>query len=118
MSWHDPEPSAWLTALGVSMAVAAIAMVVFGLHAAELVNLKLWGPRIEEARHEKFTNSTAYLQGKAQTLSRLRREYIGADAAHREGIRSMVVHEASTVDLNKLDNDLAGWVRRVQEGGI
>lgn len=49
--------------------------------------------------------------GKAQTLSRYKREYARAkDDAERTAIASEAVHEASTIDHNKLPADVRDWV--------
>jgi hypothetical protein len=97
--------------LGITLACAAICLVLFLLNGAGYINLKFWGPKIEDARRETFTHSTAYVQGKAQYLSRLRLEWATAPNSHKSILCATARHEASTVDLKLMSGDVQAFLK-------
>lgn len=97
--------------LGIVLTCIAVGLALFLLTGAGYINLKTWGPKIEDARRETFTHSTAYVQGKAQYLSRLRLEWDAAEPSHKGTLCATARHEASTVDIKLMPEDVQAFIK-------
>lgn len=91
--------------------------LLFGLSAIGLVHMQVFGPRFQAVEREIYEQTPSYVQGKEQALAELRLEYNKAkDAGEKSNIRSMIVNEAATVDLNLLkDRSLSRFVQNLRE---
>jgi hypothetical protein len=93
----------------IVLACLAVGLAVFLLHAAGYVTFKTWAPKYEEARRETFENSSAFIRGKQQYLSRLYGEWSQADDAHRGALCSVARNEAVALDPKFIPNNLKEW---------
>lgn len=93
---------------------------VFGVAQCS-VQLEGWVMKEQtENRREAYEESETHIEGKVETLTRLRREYVDSrgDPAMRGALRQEVLNEASTIDMNKVrtrNEDLADWVESVRK---
>jgi hypothetical protein len=56
------------------------------------------------------------VQGKTDYLNRLRFEYVKSkDTDEKAGLKTLILSEASSVDLDKLPNDLHGFINNLKE---
>lgn len=77
-------------------------------------NTTFWGSRQANAERQVFVNTNSYIQGKTDYISRLRYEYQTADEGHKAGLRTLILSEASNVDINKLPVDLQGFIQNLR----
>jgi hypothetical protein len=102
---------------GVILFVALILGLDFAGNAYGLWSYTFWAPKQAAAENKVYENNTIYVQGKRETLNRLRRDYKTADPAHKAAIKEEILSEAVNVDLNKLPGDLHAFVDSLQEDG-
>ena len=70
-------------------------------------------PGIKGALAQQLHDITEqYNDGMVRDLQNLQLEYLNADQAHKDAIRSIVLHRFSVYDQNKLPPDLWNFYRR------
>jgi hypothetical protein len=84
-------------------------LVVWGASFLGLTHYRFFGPRYESARREIFTETPSYVMGKRQFLSRLYREWEGADESHKSAICETARHEAVTLKPSYIPDHLQKW---------
>ncbi len=101
----------------VVLALVVAVGLTFGLSAVGLAHLEFFGPKYQKAQREIYEQTPSYIQGKEQTLAELRLEYNRAKTAgEKNNVRSMIVNEAATVDLNLLkDKSLVRFIQNLRE---
>ena len=98
---------------GVVLLVSIFAGVV-GLGLFGLEWKRFFEPRRAEIERQVFEQTPSFVHGKAQNIARLRLDYErAASDAHRGAIRSMILHEASTIDAELLPADIRQFLRRL-----
>jgi hypothetical protein len=95
----------------VLISVVFVAGVVASVSFGGFYSFKYFAPKYAEVQNEVFKNSTAYNDGMLRDLENLMREYQSADAAHKEALKSIVIHRFSVYDTNKLPGNLAEFKR-------
>ena len=85
------------------------AVVFLGGPALGLWSYSFWAPKFESARREVFVETTSYVLGKQQFLSRLYRDWQEADPGHRQAICDLARHEAITIDPRHIPSNLQNW---------
>jgi hypothetical protein len=101
----------------IVLLVVSVVALTFGVSALGLVHLSFFGPKYQEAERKIYEETPSYVQGKEQTLAELRLEYRKAKTAgERSNIKSMIINEAATMDLDQLkDSSLRRFVRTLRE---
>ncbi len=91
------------TALFSTLAVALLFVALIGSGLFGLEWKRYFKPRHAEIDRQVFENTPSFVHGKAQHIERLRFQYEKADtAASRAGLKTTILHEASTVDWTLL----------------
>ncbi len=91
------------TALFATLAVVLLLAALFGAGVFNLEMKRFFKPRNAEIDRQVFENTPSFVHGKAQYIERLRFQYEKADtAASRAGLKTTILHEASTVDWTLL----------------
>ena len=100
---------------GILLVVALFLGIGFLGDAYNVWHIGYWGTRQAAAENKVFENNTIYVQGKRDTLNRLRMQYKTSDPAHKAAIKEEILGEAVDVDMNKLPDDLRSFVQGLQE---
>lgn len=101
----------------VAVFLAGIIGIVALTWAMEYNNLlftKIFSPKYEEVRRETFEQSRAYNEGLAQELSSMEFQYEQADEAHREALRSVILHRISGVDQDNLPASTRRFISKIK----
>ena len=77
-----------------------------------------FAPRVEQVRYNVFKESQTYNDGMLRDLQNLKLEYLNADSAHKDAMRSIVIQRFSVYDLNRLPPDLQQFYYSMQGQGI
>lgn len=89
----------------------------FAATGGDLLTYKFFAPKYANAQREVFQNSTSFVQGKAEYIGKLRYQYLQADGAQKDALKSLILSEASTVvDKSQLPPDIQGFVRTLEGG--
>lgn len=98
----------------------AILVILFGIGWAIQGNdfflYKTFAPKYEEVRRETFEESQAHIEGKINTLTRLRLEFQTGEVSHRCALRAVVIQEAATA--KHLPESLQTWVDSLTSGAL
>ena len=89
--------------------LVAIWVIIFAMNAFGLANYRVWGTQYENARRTVYENSTSYVQGKNQHLSRLYLEWQMSHPDHRDALCSTARYEASTIKPSQLHPSVKQW---------
>jgi hypothetical protein len=65
-----------------------------------------------------FKESEQYNDGMIRDLENLQLEYINADQAHKDALRSIVLHRFSVYDENRLPANLRLFYEQLREGKL
>lgn len=96
---------------GVVLSVAALLGVIYG----GIYLYRDAAPRQQAAEREIYEQTPSYVQGKLQLLSKYKREYDAErDPKVRAGIRELALHEAATVDRNRLPPWARQWINQLE----
>lgn len=90
--------------------IRGIVLFIFGLTVLDLMHFKFFAPK-------KDKQNPSYIQGKEQSLSKLRFEYQKAKTqVEKDNIQTMIINEAATVNLNLLkDKSLNRFILSLRE---
>lgn len=93
--------------LGTLVLILVVVFILsFGGNGIGLANYKFWAPKQANAERQVFENTQGYVQGKAEYINKLRREYIEAtDPGQKAALKTLILDEALTVDDSKLPVD-------------
>ena len=105
---------AWTFGRWLLILAAVTIPTVFALNQFGVFSYKFFGTQREAARHDIFKESQAYQDGKVQTLARYRLQYETADPRHRKAMRTLILTEASTADMDTLPADLVAFITRLK----
>jgi hypothetical protein len=98
--------------LAVVGGVLVVLLLVVGGTYGYLHLYKDVAPQFQAARREVFENTPSYIQGKAQTLSKLKLDYERAESeAQRATLKELISTEAVTVDREKLPQNVQSFLR-------
>lgn len=98
----------WFLTRGLA-ALSLLFLLVFAANEMGLLAYRAQAPRVEAARRQVWEQSPSHVNGMRQRLARLKGEWMVADGAHREALCFTARHEASTVNLNDLPEDIRQW---------
>lgn len=91
--------------------ISSIALIV-GIAILGLEMKRYFAPRNAEIDRQVFEETPSFVHGKAQQIARLRSEYLMADTeAKKNALRQLIQHEASTIKLELLPNDIRSFLR-------
>lgn len=102
---------------------ALIGGVIFVLAVSWLVEgndfflFQYFAPRRAAVERKVFEETKSYNQGMIQELENMQFQYEQADDAHKEALRSIILHRAADYDVDKLPPSLRSFVaglRRAQ----
>lgn len=105
---------AWTVGRWLLLALLVLAPTLFIASQFGVFGYRFFGTQREAARHDIFKESQAYNDGAVKNLARLKLEYETADEAHKAALRSMILTEASVVDVNKLPGNLQAFIRQLE----
>ena len=92
--------------------------ILFGVSALGLIYFQFFAPKFQAAQRDVYEQTPSYVQGKEQSLAELQFEYQRAKTqGEKNNIRSMIVNEAATIDLDLIkDRNLRRFVFDMREG--
>lgn len=97
--------------VGITFGILVLVMIlsfVLGFIATggDYVTYRFWAPKQANAERQVFENTQGYVQGKAEYINKMRREYVEAtDPAQKAALKTLILDEALTVDTSKLPVD-------------
>jgi hypothetical protein len=91
-------------------ALGIVALVVFG------PNLRRhFGMRYADADREVHQRTLPYVRGAIEHVQQFKLDYDKAENEHhKESIRQMVLHQASTIDLAEFPPHLQSWIEQLR----
>lgn len=108
--------SGWkITGYGLLFLVVIFALG-FIFTGEDLISYMFFAPKYANVQREVFQNTQSFVQGKAEYLGKLRYQYLMADGPQKEALKSLILSEASTVDMNKMPPNIQGFVRTLEGG--
>ena len=102
--------------IGITLgAIVIFGLLIWGGRHAYISYYADTEPRMEDARREVFENTSSYIRGKTQEISKMRREFKGTnDSVEKAALREMILTSASTVDIEKLPEGLQDFIRSLE----
>lgn len=89
------------------VSLAVILGIVWMIQGADFFLYRYFAPKYEQARRETYEQSKAYRQGEALEVENLLFQYETADAAHKDALASLLLHETADLDESTLPPDVA-----------
>ena len=116
--YREVQRDAFWTMPRAFLAIVAVMVLMYGLGflatGGELAIYQFWAPKQANAQRVVFENTQSYVQGKQEYLSRLRYQFQSAEiGAQKDALRTLILSEASTVDVGKLSPDLQAFLRSI-----
>lgn len=95
-----------------TIGAVVVGLAVFvGLCYGSMVLYKDIAPRWQAAEREVFENTPSYVQGKTQTLAKLKLDYENAESdAQKATFKELIATEAVTVDRDQLPANLQAFL--------
>ena len=103
--------------LGVGALVLFLALV-FGLNLFGLANYSFFAPKYRAVDAQVFKQSEQYNDGMIRDLQNLQMEYMTADQAHKDALRSIILHRFSVYDQSNLPPDSWNFYQQLKQGKI
>jgi len=98
--------------LAVIGGLVALGLLGFLANGYGLITLKFFGPKFAEAKREIFEETQSFVHGKASHINRLRLQYESTESATRKAaLRTMILQEASVLELENLPAGTANFIR-------
>lgn len=96
--------------------LAFCAILGFAGNAVGFWSYKFWAPKQENVRRQVFESTQSYVEGKVTYLNRLRMQYKEAEdgSVHKNVLRQTILTEASTIERDKLPEDLQLFISSLQ----
>lgn len=96
-------------------AILAVVAVALLLGFGDIWFTKTYGVAKADANRQVYEQSSSYVLGKTQELTRMRHEYSTAKTDQdKEAMRQLIIDTASTVDNSKLPTELRSFVESVK----
>ena len=92
--------------------------LVFGLNLFGLANYSFFAPKYRAVENQVFKESEQYNDGMIRDLQNLQMEYMSADQAHKDALRSIIIHRFSVYDQNRLPADLWNFYQQLKTGKL
>ena len=92
--------------------------LVFGLNLFGLANYSFFAPKYRAVENQVFKESEQYNDGMIRDLQNLQMEYMSADQAHKDALRSIIIHRFSVYDQNRLPADLWNFYQQLKSGKL
>ena len=90
----------------------------FGLNLFGLANYSFFAPKYRAVENQVFKESEQYNDGMIRDLENLQMEYMNADQAHKDALRSIVLHRFSVYDENRLPFNLRSFYQQLKTGKL
>ena len=106
--------------LGILGGFFVIFLLGFILQTMDYVSFNFWAPKYEDTKREVFENSKSFIEGKRQTLSKYRLEYLKSDdELERKALASTIRSQASGLEVSKLDEpELEKFINEILKGNL
>ena len=104
---------------GVAVFVVGLVLFLalcFGLNLFGLANYSFFAPKYRAVENKVFKESEQYNDGMIRDLQNLQMEYMSADQAHRDALRSIIIHRFSVYDQNRLPSNLWAFYQDLKSG--
>jgi hypothetical protein len=92
--------------------------LIFGLNLFGLANYGFFAPKYRAVDAEVFKQSEQYNDGMIRDLENLQMEYMQADQAHKDALRSIIIHRFEVYDQNRLTPSLWNFYQQVRQGKL
>jgi hypothetical protein len=102
---------------GVAGLVLFLALI-FGLNLFGLANYSFFAPKYRAVENQVFKESEQYNDGMIRDLENLQMSYMDADQAHKDALRSIILHRFSVYDQNRLPPNLWNFYQQVKTGKL
>lgn len=109
----------WVLSLfvGVSGFLLFVALV-FGMGYLGYKSYEFFAPKYRAVDNKVFKESEQYNDGMVRDLENLQMDYMSADAAHKDALRTIVLHRFSVYDENRLPYNLRAFYNDLRDGRI
>lgn len=95
---------------GMFLVLVLLVLVVFAGPSIKLLLTKTFGVAQTSAETDVYRQTKSYVEGTIRDLREMQVEYVKADAAHKDALRSLIVHRAGEIDRNDLPTDLQSFL--------
>ena len=103
---------------GVMMAVILGCAIIVALMFAGYEAYDYFAPKYRATDMKVFKESEQYNDGMIRDLQNLQMEYMSADQAHKDALRSIIIHRFSVYDQNRLPADLWNFYQQLKSGKL
>jgi hypothetical protein len=100
------------------MGIVLFVLVIFGLSYGGYKSYEFFAPKYRHVDAEVFKQSEQYNDGMIRDLENLQMQYMDADQAHKDALRSIVLHRFSVYDQNRLPTNLWNFYQQLKAGKI
>jgi len=90
----------------------------WGLDLFGLAHYNYFAPKYRAVDNQVFKESEQYNDGMVRDLENLQMEYLNADQAHKDALRSIVLHRFSVYDENRLPLNLRSFYNDLRKGTV
>ena len=91
-------------------------VTVFLLNVFGLFNYSFFAPKYRAVENKVFKESEQYNDGMIRDLQNLQMEYMNADQAHKDALRSIIIHRFAVYDQNRMPSNLWNFYQQVKAG--
>lgn len=102
----------------ILLIVASVAFIGFFGNLIGLGSYAFFAPKYRAVENQVFKQSEQYNDGMVRDLENLQMEYMNADQAHKDALRSIVMHRFSVYDENRLPNNLRSFYDNLLVGKL
>lgn len=75
---------------------------------------RTFAPKYEQVRRETFEQTKSYRQGMIQELQNMQFQYEQADEAHKDALKSLILHRAADVPEDVLTPSLNAFISELR----
>jgi hypothetical protein len=98
--------------------VVGIVLLISGLSYVGWYSYDYFAPKYRATENKVFKESEQYNDGMLRDLENLEMEYTNADQAHKDALRSIVLHRFSVYDENRLPYNLRSFYDQLRTGKL
>ena len=98
----------------VLFAIIAILGVPWIIMGNNFFLYQFFAPKNEAVRRQTFEETKSYNQGMVQELQNMQFEYVKADPAHKDALKSIILHRAADYPEDKMPSDLRFFIQSLK----
>ena len=105
-------------AVATTVMIVATIVAISGLGFLSYKAYEFYAPKYRAVDNQVFKESEQYNDGMIRDLENLQMEYAKTDDAHKDALRSIILHRFSVYDENRLPYNLRSFYKQLREGKV